>query len=147
MQEGTDHVIISWLPPYPPFGHVDFYRVRYKVAAGGRGDWRDLEGLAASSSSLRCEGAAASIPRLCYKISELESGVAYAIQAAAHIKDRSYGQWSPQVTASTLDQLPNEIRSIGIKDRTPNTLTVGWEPPVDPLSKIVQYQVRREDFI
>ena len=43
-QEGTDYFIVSWLPPYPPYGPHDMYKLRYQLLAAG--EWKEMSVLA-----------------------------------------------------------------------------------------------------
>lgn len=89
MSEGHDFIAVSWLPPYPPYGPVDSYRVRYRMVdnRGVEGNWQTAD-VHKSDPRLRCPGAPAELPRLCFNMTHLESGVQYRIQV--HLRQLFY---------------------------------------------------------
>lgn len=37
MQEGTDFFVVSWLPPYPPYGPHESFKLQYRRIAPTQG--------------------------------------------------------------------------------------------------------------
>ena len=136
-QEGTDFFMVSWLPPYPPYGPHDRYKIRYQKL--GAGDWIQND-LAHNDPRLICPGPTSS-PRLCYNVTGLQPAQQFRIQVAARIEGGSYGPWSTIVIANTLEVLPDAPRAITLIAKTDTTLHIRWDPPADDVGAITQYKV------
>ncbi|OZC05838.1 hypothetical protein X798_07187, partial [Onchocerca flexuosa] len=134
-QEGTDYFMISWLPPYPPYGPHDKYKIRYQLLNESR--WTEIE-KDTKDRLLKCP---AESPRHCFNVTGLESGRQFRVQVAAHIVDCSYGPWSTVTIANTLQILPDAPRAIELIEKTDHSLHIRWIPPPDPLGQITQYKV------
>ncbi|CAG9530835.1 unnamed protein product [Cercopithifilaria johnstoni] len=134
-QEGTDYFMISWLPPYPPYGPHDKYKIRYQLLNESR--WTEIE-KDPKDELLKCP---AESPRHCFNVTNLESGRQFRVQVAAHIVDGSYGPWSTVTIANTLQILPDAPRGIELIEKTDHSLHIRWIPPPDPLGQITQYKV------
>ncbi|VDN93409.1 unnamed protein product [Brugia pahangi] len=134
-QEGTDYFMISWLPPYPPYGPHDKYKIRYQVLNETR--WMEIE-KDTKDRLLKCP---AESPRHCFNVTNLESGRQFRVQVAAHIVGGSYGPWSTVTIANTLQTLPDAPRAIELIKKTDHLLHIRWIPPPDPLGQITQYKV------
>ncbi|EJD74869.1 hypothetical protein LOAG_17881 [Loa loa] len=134
-QEGTDYFMISWLPPYPPYGPHDKYKIRYQVLNESR--WMEIE-KDSKDQLLKCP---AESPRHCFNVTNLESGRQFRVQVAAHIIGGSYGPWSTVTIANTLQTLPDAPRAIELIEKTDHSLHIRWIPPPDPLGQITQYKV------
>ncbi|KAJ1363800.1 hypothetical protein KIN20_023743 [Parelaphostrongylus tenuis] len=148
-QEGTDFFMdknisfvsiyaifpVSWLPPYPPYGPHDAYKVRYQLLGTDRWIEREHD---VKDEELLCPS---ETPRFCYNITGLEPGNQYKVQVACHIEGGSYGPWSSVVIANTLQILPDAPRAIYLIDKTDHSLHIEWVPPVDTKGHITQYRV------
>ncbi|KAI6240848.1 hypothetical protein M3Y99_00392200 [Aphelenchoides fujianensis] len=134
-QEGTDFFAVSWLPPYPPYGPHDKYKLRYQLLNA-----RDWETIEVGSKDPRLECPAIS-PRFCFNITGLENGQQYRVQVAAHIEGGEYGPYSSIVIANTLQILPDAPRAIELIAKTDHSLHIKWIPPLDPHGHITQYRV------
>uniref|UniRef100_A0A915Q6K3 Fibronectin type-III domain-containing protein n=1 Tax=Setaria digitata TaxID=48799 RepID=A0A915Q6K3_9BILA len=134
-QEGTDYFMISWLPPYPPYGPHDKYKIRYQLLSESR--WMEIE----KNTKDRLLQCPAESPRHCLNVTNLESGRQYRVQVAAHIEGGSYGPWSTVTIANTLQILPDAPRAIELVQKTDHSLHIRWIPPPDPLGQITQYKV------
>ncbi|VDN03313.1 unnamed protein product [Thelazia callipaeda] len=134
-QEGTDYFMISWLPPYPPYGPHDKYKIQYQLLNDNR--WTEIEKYT-KDRLLRCP---AESPRHCFNVTGLPSGSQFRVQVAAHIEDGSYGPWSTVTIANTLQILPDAPRAIELVEKTDSSLHIRWIPPSDPLGQITQYKV------
>lgn len=44
---------VSWLPPYPPYGPHDRYKLQYQLFSAAANDWRTIE-VDARSRELEC---------------------------------------------------------------------------------------------
>uniref|UniRef100_A0A914BWZ1 Fibronectin type-III domain-containing protein n=1 Tax=Acrobeloides nanus TaxID=290746 RepID=A0A914BWZ1_9BILA len=135
-QEGIDFFLVSWLPPYPPYGPHDKYKLRYQLLNANR--WDEIE-VDVDDERLECPAIS---PRFCFNITGLESGQQYRVQVAAHIEGGSYGPWSSMVIANTLQVLPDAVRAIELIDKSDHHLHIRWIPPLDPHGHITQYRIR-----
>ncbi|CDW52276.1 protein sidekick [Trichuris trichiura] len=143
MSEGLDFVSISWLPPYPPYGPIESYKVQYKVIDFKRpaAQWEVIE-FPKTDRNLQCGGGTTfELSRVCYNISGLEVSTQYRIQVAAKIVDGNYGVWSSHVTANTLVALPDAPRAITLIGKTDSSLSISWLPPEDVHGRITGYKV------
>uniref|UniRef100_A0A0N4YQ20 Fibronectin type III domain protein n=1 Tax=Nippostrongylus brasiliensis TaxID=27835 RepID=A0A0N4YQ20_NIPBR len=134
-QEGTDFFMVSWLPPYPPYGPHDAYKIRYQLLGTDR--WIEKQH-AVKDDALKCPSDS---PRFCYNATGLEPGNQYKVQVTARIEGASYGPWSSLVIANTLQILPDAPRAIHLIEKTDHSLHIEWVPPVDPKGHITQYRV------
>lgn len=80
----SNAIPISWLPPTPPHGVIDDYRIRYTTT--DRISWHEVR---KPPEELSCVAVAADSERLCYRIPELEPDKEYAIQVCVYLG--SYG--------------------------------------------------------
>ncbi|MCP9258789.1 Receptor-type tyrosine-protein phosphatase F [Dirofilaria immitis] len=134
-QEGTDYFMVSWLPPYPPYGPHDKYKIRYQLLNESR--WMEIE-KNTKDPLFKCP---AESPRLCFNVTGLESGRQFRVQVAAHIVGGSYGPWSTVTIANTLQILPDAPRAIELIKKTDHSLHIRWIPPPDPFGQITQYKI------
>ncbi|GMS87185.1 hypothetical protein PENTCL1PPCAC_9360, partial [Pristionchus entomophagus] len=134
-QEGTDFFMVSWLPPYPPYGPHSHYKLRYQLL--GTDGWNEVE-KHVEDPLLDCIGQS---PRFCYNVTELDPGRQYRVQVSCKIEEGSYGPWSSIVIANTLQVLPDAPRAIELVNRSDTTLYIRWLPPLDPQNLITQYRV------
>lgn len=79
-QEGTDFFAVSWLPPYPPYGPHDRYKLRYQLLSAR--EWTTIE-IGVKDPRLECPAIS---PRFCFNITGLDNGQQYRVQVAAHIE-------------------------------------------------------------
>uniref|UniRef100_A0A914W0E7 Fibronectin type-III domain-containing protein n=1 Tax=Plectus sambesii TaxID=2011161 RepID=A0A914W0E7_9BILA len=136
-QEGTDFFMVSWLPPYPPYGPHDRYKLRYQKL--GAQEWIDFD-FDSKDRRLTCPGVTSS-PRLCYNVTGLDPGQQFRVQVATRITGGSYGPWSTVIIANTLEVLPDAPRAITLIAKSDTTLHIRWDPPEDPRGHITQYKV------
>ncbi|KAK6025007.1 fibronectin type III domain protein, partial [Ostertagia ostertagi] len=134
-QEGTDFFMVSWLPPYPPYGPHDAYKIRYQLLGTDR--WEEKQH-GVHDEELQCPSES---PRFCYNVTGLEPGNQYKVQVATRIEGGSYGPWSSLVIANTLQILPDTPRAIHLIEKTDHSLHIKWVPPIDPKGHITQYKV------
>ncbi|CAJ0598951.1 unnamed protein product [Cylicocyclus nassatus] len=134
-QEGTDFFMVSWLPPYPPYGPHDAYKIRYQLL--GADKWIEKQH-GVKDPELQCPSES---PRFCYNVTGLEPGNQYKVQVATRIEGGSYGPWSSLVIANTLQILPDAPRAIHLIEKTDHSLHIRWVPPIDPKGHISQYRV------
>ncbi|CAJ0579194.1 unnamed protein product, partial [Mesorhabditis spiculigera] len=134
-QEGTDFFMVSWLPPYPPYGPHDAYKIRHQLL--GTDGWETVE-QPIKSPLLKCP---AESPRFCFNVTDKEPGQQYRVQVSCHIEGGNYGPWSSVVIANTLQVLPDAPRAIHLIEKTDHSLHIRWIPPVDPKGHITQYRV------
>ncbi|CAJ0941669.1 unnamed protein product, partial [Mesorhabditis belari] len=134
-QEGTDFFMVSWLPPYPPYGPHDAYKIRHQLL--GTDGWETVE-QPLRSPLLQCP---AESPRFCYNVTDKEPGQQYRVQVACRIEGGNYGPWSSVVIANTLQVLPDAPRAIHLIEKTDHSLHIRWVPPVDSKGHITQYRV------
>uniref|UniRef100_A0A914QG08 Fibronectin type-III domain-containing protein n=1 Tax=Panagrolaimus davidi TaxID=227884 RepID=A0A914QG08_9BILA len=134
-QEGTDFFVVSWLPPYPPYGPHDMYKLRYQLLNAN--DWKEIE-INVDDPRLECPAVS---PRSCFNITGLDNGQQYRVQVAAHIEGGSYGPWSSAIIANTLQILPDAPRAIELIEKTDHSLHIRWIPPVDPHGHVKQYRI------
>uniref|UniRef100_A0A915K3T7 Fibronectin type-III domain-containing protein n=1 Tax=Romanomermis culicivorax TaxID=13658 RepID=A0A915K3T7_ROMCU len=86
MAEGANFIAVSWLPPYPPYGPIDSYKLRYakdnKKFIGNieNLDWMSSNNFPKNDQLIKCPHSTAEMPRMCYNITGLESGAQYRIQ-------------------------------------------------------------------
>lgn len=135
-QEGTDYFSVSWLPPYPPYGPHDMYKLRYQLLNAGN-TWQHIE-VSVKDPRLECPLVS---PRFCFNITGLDNGQQYRVQVAAHIEGGTYGPYSSIVIANTLQILPDAPRAIELIAKTDHSLHVRWIPPPDPHGHITQYRL------
>lgn len=146
MEEGFNSIAVSWLPPYPPYGPIDAYRVRYAkddpAAETSSPQWiTPFETLMKNDPRLRCLGASANDPRFCFNITKLDSGTPYRTQVSARIEGGSFGPWSQSVTANTLNPAPDGVKSITLVSKSPTSLNISWVPPDDARRTVEKYKV------
>ncbi|CAB3401714.1 unnamed protein product [Caenorhabditis bovis] len=134
-QEGTDFFMVSWLPPYPPYGPHDAYKIRYQQIPSE--NWVEIE-KGIKDPALKCPGES---PRFCFNATGLESGQQFKVQVSTRIEGGSYGPWSSLVIANTLQVLPDAPRAIHLIEKTDHSLHIRWVPPIDPKGHITQYRV------
>uniref|UniRef100_A0A7I5E8R5 Fibronectin type III domain protein n=2 Tax=Haemonchus contortus TaxID=6289 RepID=A0A7I5E8R5_HAECO len=134
-QEGTDFFMVSWLPPYPPYGPHDAYKIRYQLLGTDR--WEEKQH-GVKDEALQCPSES---PRFCYNVTGLEPGNQYKVQVATRIEGGTYGPWSSLVIANTLQILPDTPRAIHLIEKTDHSLHIKWVPPIDPKGHITQYKV------
>uniref|UniRef100_A0A1I7XSW2 Fibronectin type-III domain-containing protein n=1 Tax=Heterorhabditis bacteriophora TaxID=37862 RepID=A0A1I7XSW2_HETBA len=134
-QEGTDFFMVSWLPPYPPYGPHDTYKIRYQLLGAER--WNEVE-KGIKDPSIQCPTES---PRFCYNVTGLEPGNQYRVQVSTKIEGGTYGPWSSVVIANTLQVLPDAPRAIHLIEKTDHSLHIRWVPPVDSKGHITQYRV------
>ncbi|ETN71312.1 fibronectin type III domain protein [Necator americanus] len=134
-QEGTDFFMVSWLPPYPPYGPHDAYKIRYQLLGTDR--WTEKQH-GVKEEALQCPSES---PRFCFNATGLEPGNQYKVQVATRIEGGSYGPWSSVVIANTLQILPDAPIAIHLIDKTDHSLHIRWVPPTDPKGHITQYRV------
>ncbi|CAI4231782.1 unnamed protein product [Auanema sp. JU1783] len=135
-QEGTDFFMVSWLPPYPPYGPHDAYKVRHQLLGADK-NWHTVE-KGIHDAALKCP---AESPRFCFNATGLESGQQYRVQVSCRIEGGNYGPWSSIVIANTLQVLPDAPRAIHLIEKTDHSLHIRWIPPVDPKGHVTQYKV------
>uniref|UniRef100_A0A915B8J5 Fibronectin type-III domain-containing protein n=1 Tax=Parascaris univalens TaxID=6257 RepID=A0A915B8J5_PARUN len=133
--EGTEFFMVSWLPPYPPYGPHDAYKIRYQLLNAKT--WNGIE-KGIKDPALQCP---AESPRYCFNVTGLENGQQYRVQVATRIEGGSYGPWSSPIIANTLQILPDAPRAIELIDKTDHSLYIRWVPPPDPMGHITQYRV------
>lgn len=146
MVEGIDFITVSWLPPYPPYGPIDQYRIRYakdpRTPRPEGPQWvTPFEGITKNDPRLHCPGTGPENPRFCFNITRLDPGSPYRIQASAKIEGGSYGPWSQSVTANTLTPAPDTVKSITLIGKSTTSLHISWVPPDDPHRTISTYKV------
>lgn len=134
-QEGTDFFVVSWLPPYPPYGPHDSYKLRYQLLNDNV--WREIE---VNSKDQRLECPAVG-PRFCFNITGLDNGQQYRVQVAARIESGVYGPYSSAIIANTLQILPDALQAIELIAKTDHSLHIRWIPPVDLHGHITQYRL------
>jgi len=89
-------VAISFLPPNPPHGILDEYRIRHTPS--DRITWQEVR---RAPEELTCSGARPE--RLCFRIGELEPLKEYIVQIAAHTRDGEWGEYSQSKMITTTD--------------------------------------------
>ncbi|KAL3115899.1 hypothetical protein niasHT_007199 [Heterodera trifolii] len=134
-QEGVSWFVVSWLPPYPPYGPHDRYKLQYQLLNAP--DWQSIE-VDTRDRRLECPVQG---PRLCFNITGLDQGQQYRVKVAAHIEGGSYGPYSLPVIANTLQVLPQAPLAIELIAKTDHSLHIGWRPPLDPYGHITQYRL------
>ncbi|TKR65207.1 hypothetical protein L596_025641 [Steinernema carpocapsae] len=133
--QGTDFFNVSWLPPYPPYGPHDAYKIRYQLLDAP--DWKIFE-VPVKDPRLDCQ---ADSPRFCFGIDGLDQGRQYRVQVACRIEGGNYGPWSTVTIANTLQILPDAPRAIELIEKTDHSLHIRWIPPHDPQGVITQYRI------
>lgn len=94
-----DHALeISFLPPYPPNGILDFYRIRHTP----RGQYNYKE-TRVPAGELECSDYNKR-DRLCYRVKNLEPEQEYEIQVAAHTERGDWSDWSEPLYTRTEQQ-------------------------------------------
>ncbi|CAD5222389.1 unnamed protein product [Bursaphelenchus xylophilus] len=134
-QEGTDFFVISWLPPYPPYGPHDSYKITYQLLSANQ--WENIE-VSTKDPRLECPSVT---PRFCFNITGLDSGQQYRVKVAARIEGGTYGPYSSVIIANTLQVLPDAPPRIDLIAKTDHSLHIRWTPPHDPHSQIIQYKI------
>ncbi|KAK0418386.1 hypothetical protein QR680_013533 [Steinernema hermaphroditum] len=133
--QGTDFFNVSWLPPYPPYGPHDAYKIRYQLFDAQ--DW-EVHEVPVKDPRLDCQ---ADSPRFCFGVDGLEQGRQYRVQVACRIEGGNYGPWSTVTVANTLQILPDAPRAIELIEKTDHSLHIRWIPPHDPQGVITQYRI------
>lgn len=149
VSEGTDFIVVSWMQPYPPYGPLTNYKIRYgrlspKADASQQPENWEIVEFRAEDPQLTCKELIEleeHRPRLCYRMTRLEPGFQYRIQVAAKIENGTYGPWSNQVAGFTLPEIPNAPGAITLLERTDTSLRISWQPPDDPLGQVIKYKI------
>lgn len=140
LQEGVDFFVVSWVPPYPPYGPLESYKLRYKKVTFDRGDdWITGE-YQKNDPRLQCRSDQPSY-RACFNVTGQAPGQQYRVQAAAKIKEGAYGQWCEAIVANTLEILPGAPRSISLISKQDDSLTLRWEAPIEMPERVTQYKL------
>lgn len=88
-EEQLPHALeISFLPPYPPNGILDQYRIRWTVNGKFSYQEKRVPAYQLECSNPKLRG------RLCYRVTGLEPEQEYLIQAAAHTEHGDWSEWS-----------------------------------------------------
>ncbi|ULU01581.1 hypothetical protein L3Y34_001716 [Caenorhabditis briggsae] len=126
---------ISWLPPTPPHGNVDFYKVRYTPT--GEANYREIR---VETDRLECSDSNKK-DRLCYRLSDLDPEQEYDIQVSAHTEGGGWSEWSDELTSRTQQQnIPVLERELEVTDKTSNSISLKWEGlPQDQATHVVGY--------
>ncbi|CAI5445350.1 unnamed protein product [Caenorhabditis angaria] len=124
---------ISWLPPSPPHGIVDSYKVRYTPS--GETNYKELR---VETNRLECSDANKK-DRLCYRLSDLDPEQEYDIQVSAHTT--AWSDWSDELTARTQQQnIPVLERELEVTDKTSTSISLKFEGlPQDQATHVVGY--------
>jgi hypothetical protein len=95
-EELLSHAIeISFLPPEPPNGVIDLYRIRHTPT--GHHNYKEVR---VPAYELQCSSAT-NRDRLCYRVTNLDSEVEYTIDVAAHTEKGDWGGWSEPLQTET----------------------------------------------
>lgn len=89
---------ISFLPPSPPNGVLDFYRIRHTPR--DRFSYKENR---VAAYQLECSNRA-NAGRLCYRITNLEPEQDYEVQVAAHTERGDWSEWSEPLHTKTEKQ-------------------------------------------
>jgi hypothetical protein len=115
---------ISFLPPYPPNGIIDFYRIRHTPHK--KYNYKETQvpafQLECSDNQLRQDG------RLCYRVIGLAPDEAYEIQAAAHTERGDWSEWSePLITSTGPQEIPVLERPLELDFVKSTSIGVKWQ--------------------
>lgn len=83
----TTATAVSFLPPSPPYGILDEYRIRHTPS--DKISWQEHR---KTPEELICSGNRSE--RLCHRVTELDPLKQYILQISAHTRDGDYGDWS-----------------------------------------------------
>lgn len=133
--------MISWLPPYPPYGPHDFYKIRYQLF--NENIWKQFE-INIKDSRLECPAVG---PRFCFNITNLDNGQQYRVQVATRITNGSYGPYSLPIVANTLQFLPDAPQEIELIEKTDHSLHIRWISPIDLHGHITQYRLTYQSLV
>lgn len=89
---------ISFLPPSPPNGVLDFYIIRHTPR-----DQFNYKESRVAAFELECSDAA-NKGRLCYRIKNLEPEQDYEVQVKAHTEKGDWSEWSESLYTKTEKQ-------------------------------------------
>ncbi|XP_038066672.1 tyrosine-protein kinase receptor Tie-2-like [Patiria miniata] len=122
--QSTDNasVSLSWSEPDPPNGRITHYNVRY---------WR--------SGDMGTKKTDPNVMGLMHRVTGLESDVTYlfAVQAVTSVGS---GPWSEPIEA-TPTRVPGPVGNLNFTERTETSITLVWDPPLQPRGAITGYIV------
>ncbi|XP_038066663.1 angiopoietin-1 receptor-like [Patiria miniata] len=121
-------ITLQWSEPDPPQGIISNYNVRY---------WRS--GQSGNPTVIN------DVVQLMHDITGLDTNVTYLVQVQAETSVGA-GPWSAEVTATTYVGVPGPIQNIHWTDRTDSTITLDWEPLIQPRGQIQRYVVRHRNL-
>ncbi|KRY42983.1 Phosphatidylinositol phosphatase PTPRQ, partial [Trichinella spiralis] len=113
-------ISISFLPPSPPYGILDEYRIRYTPI--DRISWHEVR---KAPNELSCARADQGEQRLCYRIVGLDPEKEHVVQASAHTESGGWGDWSKSLYAQTKEAVIEA--PLRVSNQGPTSLTLMWE--------------------
>ncbi|XP_038066669.1 angiopoietin-1 receptor-like [Patiria miniata] len=116
-------ITLQWSEPDPPQGIITNYNIRY---------WRS--GQSGNPTVIN------DVVLLVHEITGLETNVTYLVRVQAETSVGA-GPWSYEVTAVTTIREPGPIQNLHWTERTDSTITLDWQPPLNPNGQIQRYIV------
>ncbi|XP_022111631.1 angiopoietin-1 receptor-like, partial [Acanthaster planci] len=116
-------VILRWSEPDPPRGVITHYNVRY---------WK--------SAQTDTMETTADVMGLMHRVAGLEASSTYLFQVQA-TTSAGAGPWSEAINTTTAIGVPGPIRNLTYTERTETSITLSWNPPLEPRGPILGYIV------
>ncbi|XP_033636915.1 receptor-type tyrosine-protein phosphatase T-like isoform X2 [Asterias rubens] len=119
-------ITVEWKEPDPPHGIILNYDISY---------WPSME-----VETSATEETDIGVTSLSYRIEGLLTNVNYSIKVRATTSAGS-GVWSVAVTYTTEIGVPGPVENLRSTDQTDMSITLEWDPPMNPNGQIMNYIV------
>ncbi|XP_075528849.1 receptor-type tyrosine-protein phosphatase kappa-like isoform X2 [Dermacentor variabilis] len=135
----SQHLALSWNPPYPPHGVLERYVVHYKLAR----DSVFQDGVDLTPDQATCGGDADSRSgQHCAVLGALLPKMEYHVFVVAKNKDvRTWSERSNLVTAQTRESKPGPPSHVSAGERNESAVIITWKEPSLPNGIILGYRV------
>jgi protein sidekick len=120
-------ILISFLPPMPPHGQIDEYKVRFRTTAQGGGvQWVEQR---VRPDQLKCSTGDDRSGRLCYRVGGMQQDTDYTIEVSAHTAEGEYGQWTrPGLQSRTTEMdIPTLENPLKVIKQHPDAVDIEFE--------------------
>ncbi|XP_071800236.1 receptor-type tyrosine-protein phosphatase mu-like [Asterias amurensis] len=119
-------ITVEWTEPDPPHGIILNYDISY---------WPSMEG--ETSATIRRD---IGVTSLSYRIEGLTTNVNYSIKVRAKTSAGN-GSWSAAVSGTARIGVPGPVKNLRSTDQTEMSVTLEWDPPMNPNGQIMNYIV------
>ncbi|XP_040357320.1 receptor-type tyrosine-protein phosphatase kappa isoform X3 [Ixodes scapularis] len=132
-QLSQTNVSLSWQPPYPPYGVLDRYQVKFWTS-----DTR-LEPSLLDIDTFRCSRGNSN--RHCFTVPNLLPVRLYHFSVRAFNKGTTHGPYSVELEEETRERVPDAPASVHGTDRAEDSLRIQWDEPLRKNGYLKSYRV------